>query len=49
VQSCHGTPVVITFRIPYEPVKKIQADGIKLDEPIRKNDPGAALMYIADP
>jgi catechol 2,3-dioxygenase-like lactoylglutathione lyase family enzyme len=30
-------------------VKKIQAEGIKLDEPIRKNDTGVALTYITDP
>ena len=30
-------------------VKKIQAEGLKLDEPIRKNDAGAALTYITDP
>jgi catechol 2,3-dioxygenase-like lactoylglutathione lyase family enzyme len=30
-------------------VKKIQAEGIKLDEPIRKNDAGASLTYITDP
>ena len=29
--------------------KKIQAEGIKLDEPIRKNDTGVALTYITDP
>jgi catechol 2,3-dioxygenase-like lactoylglutathione lyase family enzyme len=30
-------------------VKKIGAEGIKLDEPIRKNDAGASLTYITDP
>ena len=31
-------------------VKKIEADGIKLDEPVRKNDAtGVALTYITDP
>jgi catechol 2,3-dioxygenase-like lactoylglutathione lyase family enzyme len=30
-------------------VKKIQADGIKLDEPIRTQPTGVALTYITDP
>jgi len=30
-------------------VQKIEAEGIRLDEPIRKNDAGAALTYITDP
>ena len=30
-------------------VEKIQAEGIQLDEPIRKNDAGASLTYITDP
>jgi len=30
-------------------VKKIEAESIKLDEPIRKNDAGASLTYITDP
>src|SRR5580692_3809680 len=31
-------------------VKKIEADGIKLDEPVRKNEAtGVALTYITDP
>ena len=30
-------------------VKRIEAQGIKLDEPIRKNDAGASLTYITDP
>ena len=31
-------------------VKKIQAEGIKLDEPVRKNEAtGVALTYITDP
>jgi catechol 2,3-dioxygenase-like lactoylglutathione lyase family enzyme len=30
-------------------VKKIGAEGIKLDEPVRKNEAGAALTYITDP
>ena len=31
-------------------IKKIQAEGIKLDEPVRKNDAtGVALTYITDP
>jgi catechol 2,3-dioxygenase-like lactoylglutathione lyase family enzyme len=29
--------------------KKVEAEGIKLDEPIRKNDAGASLTYITDP
>jgi catechol 2,3-dioxygenase-like lactoylglutathione lyase family enzyme len=30
-------------------VKKIEAEGMKLDEPIRKNEAGVALTYITDP
>jgi catechol 2,3-dioxygenase-like lactoylglutathione lyase family enzyme len=30
-------------------VKKIGVEGIKLDEPVRKNEAGAALTYITDP
>ena len=31
-------------------VKKIQAEGIKLDEPVRKNEAsGVVLTYITDP
>ena len=30
-------------------VKKISAEGIKLDEPVRKNEAGVALTYITDP
>jgi catechol 2,3-dioxygenase-like lactoylglutathione lyase family enzyme len=30
-------------------VKKIQADGIKLDEPVRKSAAGNTITYITDP
>ena len=30
-------------------VKKIETEGLKLHEPIRKNDAGASLTYITDP
>jgi catechol 2,3-dioxygenase-like lactoylglutathione lyase family enzyme len=30
-------------------VKKLQADGIQLDEPVRKAPNGSTLTYITDP
>jgi len=30
-------------------VKKIQAEGIKLDEPVRKGPTGNTITYITDP
>jgi hypothetical protein len=30
-------------------VKKLQAEGIKLDEPVRKSAPGNTITYITDP
>ena len=30
-------------------VKKIQAEGIKLDEPVRKSAAGNTITYITDP
>jgi catechol 2,3-dioxygenase-like lactoylglutathione lyase family enzyme len=30
-------------------VKKLQADGIKLDEPVRKSPTGSTITYITDP
>ena len=30
-------------------VKKIQAEGIKLDEPVRKSPTGSTITYITDP
>src|SRR5215469_9583689 len=30
-------------------VKRIETEGLKLDEPIRKNEAGASLTYITDP
>ena len=30
-------------------VKKLEADGIKLDEPVRKAANGSTLTYITDP
>ena len=30
-------------------VKKIEAEGIKLDEPVRKVPNGSTLTYITDP
>ena len=29
--------------------KKLEADGIKLDEPVRKSPTGNSLTYITDP
>ena len=30
-------------------VKKLEADGIKLDEPVRKSATGNTVTYITDP
>jgi len=30
-------------------VKKLEADGIKLDEPVRKVPTGSTITYITDP
>ncbi len=30
-------------------VKKIEAEGIKLDEPVRKSPTGSTITYITDP
>jgi predicted enzyme related to lactoylglutathione lyase len=30
-------------------VKKIEAEGIKLDEPVRKTPTGSTITYITDP
>jgi len=30
-------------------VKKLEADGIKLDEPVRKSPTGSTITYITDP
>ena len=30
-------------------VKKLEVDGIKLDEPVRKSPTGSTITYITDP
>jgi len=47
----HRVPGHIGFDVKDHPtfVKKLEAEGIKLDEPPRKNPNGTVITYITDP